>query len=77
MRFLIILISLYGSFANAAVQDFNSLVKEASIQQKIIHKKLLQSIQNTKVLVASAEVQEQGAFAESSEEINVRLVKAN
>lgn len=77
MRFLIVLISLYGSFANAAVQDFNSLVKEASIQQKIIHKKLLQSIQNTKVLVASNEVQEQGEFAENSEELKIKLVRAN
>ncbi|UOE99824.1 hypothetical protein [Bdellovibrio reynosensis] len=76
MRFLIVIISLYGSFANAAVQDFNSLVKEASIQQKIIHKKLLQSIQNTKVLVASNEVQE-GEFAENPEDIKVRLVRAN
>lgn len=61
MRFLIVLIIFKVSAANAAVQDFNSLVKEASIQQQIIHKKLLQSIAPKKVSVASADAGRVGA----------------
>lgn len=78
MRFLIVLISFTSSISMAAVSDFNGLVKEASVQEKRLHKKLLQSIQGTQVSVAYndriEQIQAKDALQENS--ISVRLVQA-
>lgn len=36
----------------AAVEDFNGLIGKASVQERRLHRKLLQSIQNTQISIA-------------------------
>jgi|GEM_PF-2037627 len=52
MRFFIFIMFMTGSAAMAEVQNFNGLVKEATFQEKRLHRKLLQAIQGTQTAVA-------------------------
>ncbi|WP_063243720.1 hypothetical protein ACLWBD_02940 [Bdellovibrio sp. HCB117] len=78
MRFLIALITLTGSISFAEVKNFNGLVAEATQQEKRMHRKLLQSIQNVQVSIAYNDKIEQirSAREPASEAIKVRLVSA-
>lgn len=78
MRFLIILISLCSSISMAAVSDFNGLVKETTQQEKRLHRKLLQSIQNTQISIAYNDRLEQLQSQEAAQKdiLRVRLVQS-
>ncbi|KHD89783.1 MAG: hypothetical protein OM95_01545 [Bdellovibrio sp. ArHS] len=78
MRFLIALITLTGSISFAEVKNFNGLVAETTQQEKRIHRKLLQSIQNVQVSIAYNDRIEkiQSAREPTEETIRVRLVSA-
>lgn len=52
MRFFIILLSVYSSVSFAGVENFNQLITETSQQERRLHKKLLQAIQNTQYAIA-------------------------
>lgn len=52
MRFLIILLSIYGSVSYAGIKNFNQPITETSQQERRLHKKLLQTIQNTQYAIA-------------------------
>ena len=52
MRFLFVLISVYGSVSFAGVENFNGLISETTQQEKRLHRKLLQTIQNTQYAIA-------------------------
>lgn len=77
MRVFILLMSFISSVSMAAVEDFNGLVQEASLQEKILHRKLLQAIQNTQVSIAYHDATEQLQKMNGDEgEISVSLVPA-
>lgn len=78
MRFLIVLISFSSSISMAAVSDFSGLVKEATQQEKRLHRKLLQAIQGTQVSVAYNDriEQIQAKDAAQGDTLSVRLVQA-
>lgn len=52
MRFFIVLLSMYSTVSIAAVDNFNSLIAETTHQEKRLHRKLLQTIQNTQYSIA-------------------------
>lgn len=52
MRFFIILLSIYSSVSYASVDNFNNLIAESTRQERRLHQKLLQSIQNTQYAIA-------------------------
>ncbi|KYG67256.1 hypothetical protein AZI86_09635 [Bdellovibrio bacteriovorus] len=52
MRFFIVLLSMYSTVTFAAVDNFNSLIAETTHQEKRLHRKLLQTIQNTQYSIA-------------------------
>lgn len=53
MRFFIVLLSLCSSSVSfAAVDNFNGLIAETTHQEKRLHRKLLQTIQNTQYSIA-------------------------
>lgn len=79
MRFFIVFITICtGSISLAKVNDFNGLVKETSQQEKRLHKKLLQAIQNTQVSIAYNDKLDklQSEKAPEDAAISVRLVRA-
>lgn len=77
MRFLFILVTLTGSIAMAEVSNFNELVKETTLQERRLHKKLLHALQGTQVAVAYNDRWEQISEKDlgGSELMEVRLVK--
>lgn len=52
MRFLTVSMCFLSSISMAAVEDFNGLIGKASVQERRLHRKLLQSIQNTQISIA-------------------------
>ncbi|WP_413944031.1 hypothetical protein [Bdellovibrio sp. HCB-162] len=79
MRFFIVLISFVSSsISMAAVSDFNGLVKEATQQEKRLHRKLLHAIQGTQVSIAYNDRVEQIQAKDVLEnnKMSVRLVQA-
>lgn len=52
MRFLFVLISVYGSVSFAGVDNLNNLIAETTQQEKRLHRRLLQTIQNTQYAIA-------------------------
>lgn len=78
MRFLIILVSLTSSISMAAASyDFNGMIGKVSQQESRLHKKLLRSLQNTKISVAYNDRWEQIKSSELTESnFQVRLVRA-
>lgn len=51
-------ILISGVSAYAEVQNFNEMIKEASISEKILRRRLLQSLQETKVAIAAVDSNE-------------------
>lgn len=49
---IVILISLFSSLSMANVENLNTVINEASTQERLLHRKLLQSIQDTQVAIA-------------------------
>ncbi len=78
MRFLLVLVSFASSIAMAEVPNFNELVRESTRQEKRLHRKLLQAIQNTQVAIAYNDRWEnlQGNEASQKSPLSVRLVQA-
>lgn len=77
MRFLIVLLSIYGSVSFAAVDNLNSLIAESTVQERRLHRKLLQSIQNTQYAIAYNERIERSQDTEQAHKLNlpVKLIK--
>lgn len=78
MRFLVmILIFFMSQNTIAAGENFNEMIGELSKQETRLHKKLLRSLQNTKIAVAYNERWEQirGTEAISDNSMSVRLVQ--
>ncbi|MBV2168426.1 MAG: hypothetical protein KUL82_06945 [Bdellovibrio sp.] len=78
MRFLLVLVSFTSSIAMAEVSNFNELVRESTRQEKRLHRKLLQAIQNTQVAIAYNDRWEslRGSEASQKSPLSVRLVQA-
>ncbi|NUN04161.1 MAG: hypothetical protein HUU57_00245 [Bdellovibrio sp.] len=57
MRFVFVVISLCASISSATVSDFAELVKETSLQEKRLHKKLLHALQGSQRSIAESEVE--------------------
>lgn len=79
MRFLaMILIFFMSQNTIAAGENFNEMIGELSKQETRLYKKLLRSLQNTKIAVAYNERWEQirGTEAISDNSMSVRLVQA-
>lgn len=78
MRFLLVLVSFTSSIAMAEVSNFNELVRESTRQEKRLHRKLLQAIQNTQVAIAYNDRWEslQGIEVSQKSPLSVRLVQA-
>ncbi|MNJ92632.1 hypothetical protein D3C87_103060 [compost metagenome] len=75
MRFLIIAaIMVSGSISGAAVKNFNGLIQEASVSEKLLRKKLLRALQNTEIAIASSDERERLQQAYPSSDFQVRLV---
>ena len=75
MRFLIIMaIMVTGSISGAAVKNFNGLIQEASVSEKLLRKKLLRALQNTEIAIASSDERERLQQAYPSSDFQVRLV---
>ncbi|WP_374027936.1 hypothetical protein ACES2J_03010 [Bdellovibrio bacteriovorus] len=79
MRFLIIsLILMSASLSQAEVQGFNEMIKEASISEKILRKRLLRILNSSEVAIAANDkAQEQLQNSPSRENFEVRLVRVN
>jgi hypothetical protein len=77
MRFLIVLLSIYSSVSFAGVDNFNNLISETSVQERRLHRKLLQSIQNTQYAIAYNEKNEKLQDAEQARkmEMPVRFIQ--
>lgn len=77
MRFFILILSLIGSVSQAKVEDFNKLLSEASQQEKRLHRKLLQSIQNTRTSIAYEDRWQRirGQDISQNKDLQLRLVQ--
>lgn len=82
MRFVFLFISLFASGSSATVSDFAELVKEASLQEKRLHKKLLHALQGSQRSIAENEVELESVDSlaeveQGSDDIVVRLVASS
>lgn len=73
MRFIIGIICFSSSMAMASVENMKSLIQEASVQEKRLHRKLLQSIQGTQIAVAYNDQWEQLQKRELLQNINMPI----
>lgn len=64
-----------GSSSFAAVKNFNGMIKEASVSEKILRRRLLQSLQNTEIAIAANNNQGVHKVHSPSQDFEVRLVK--
>ena len=64
-----------GSSSFAAVKDFNKMIKEASVSEKILRRRLLQSLQKTEIAIAANNNQGVKQGNSPSQDFEVRLVK--
>jgi len=78
MRYLAITtIVLMSSISQAEVQDFNAQIRQASISQRLLHRKLLRILQGLEVSIADDETAAQQIEDQSpSPEFKIRLVKS-
>lgn len=78
MRFIFTIICFVSSISMAAIPDFNQAIEQSSIQEKRLHRKLLQSIQQTQVAIAYSDRAEQLQNHEANIRANfeVRLMSA-
>ncbi len=82
MRFtLVTLMFLMSSVSHGESHNFNGEIKEASISEKMLRKRLLRILQGTEVAIASndstAQLQAQSPCQALENEFEVRLVKAH
>jgi hypothetical protein len=77
MRFLIVLITLTSSVSLATVEGFNQMITDTTQQERRLHRKLLQQIQNTQYAIAYNEKVETLQVQEQARKIDmpVRLVE--
>lgn len=78
MRFLIVtMILMTGMITKAAVPNLGQEIKEASVSEKLLRKKLLRILQNSEVSIAANEKQELGEKSVPSQDFEVKLVRAH
>lgn len=76
MRFLMVtMMFVASSIAGAQVKNFNGLIKEASVSERILRMKLLRSLQNTETAIASVEKREQLKRSYVAPDYPIRLSK--
>ena len=64
-----------GSSSFAAVKNFNEITKEASVSEKILRRRLLQSLQKKEIAIAANNNQGVHKANSPSQDFEVRLVK--
>lgn len=78
MRNISIAIVLFASsIAQAEVQGFNEEIRQASVTQRMLHRKLLRVLQGLEVSIADDDTANQQIESQSpSPDFQIRLVKA-
>ncbi|MBC7371977.1 MAG: hypothetical protein H7326_10450 [Bdellovibrionaceae bacterium] len=73
----IAIVLLASSIAQAEVQGFNEEIRQASVTQRMLHRKLLRILQGLEVSIADDDTANQQIESQSpSPDFQIRLVKA-